>query len=306
MTRNAIRTAVWQCEPRPLDVPGNLRRLDEACAAAVSRGAQVLVTPEMFTSGYAITRAGAERLGRDAGLVEAAVAEIARQRRIAIAYGHPEPVSPGPAPDGRAYNAATLTDADGTVQGRHRKVHLYGDLDRDQFAPGPARPAAFDFDGLRAGLLICYDVEFPEAVRSLAADGARLVLVPTANMVGCEQVQDLLVRARACENGCGVVYANYCGADDVFEYNGLSLICGPRGEVLAQASGQGEELLIADVPLEPAGTYLTDRRPELYGCQPRITEPLRLPGDHDPRLRLLGDHDHVHFAANVAPRSKRR
>jgi predicted amidohydrolase len=262
--KGTLRVAAWQCEPRPLDVPGNLRRLDEACVAAAARQAQVLVTPEMFTSGYAITRAGAERLAQDAELVEAAVAEIAKQRQIAIAYGHPEPAADH-GTGGRAYNSATLMGPDGIVRGRHRKVHLYGDLDRDQFAPGPARPAAFDFDGSRAGLLICYDVEFPEAARSLAVDGARAILVPTANMVGCEQVQDILVRARACENGCGVVYANYCGADDVFEYNGLSLICGPRGEVLAQAGARGEELLVADLPLEPAGTYLADRRPGLYG-----------------------------------------
>jgi 5-aminopentanamidase len=74
----------------------------------------------------------------------------------------------------------------------------------------------------------------------------------------------VLVRARACENGCGLVYANYCGADDLFEYNGLSEICGPDGEVLAQAAGQGEELIIADLPVESAGTYLVDRRADLY------------------------------------------
>ncbi len=114
-------------------------------------------------------------------------------------------------------------------------------------------------------MLICYDVEFPEAVRSLAVDGARAVLVPTANMTGCEEVQEILVPARACENNCGVVYANYCGADDVFEYNGLSMICGPRGEVLAQADAKTEELLIADLPRESTGTYLADRRADLYG-----------------------------------------
>jgi predicted amidohydrolase len=74
----------------------------------------------------------------------------------------------------------------------------------------------------------------------------------------------VLVRARACENGCCVVYANYCGADDLFEYNGLSEICGPDGEVLAQADAQGEELIIADLPSGSAGTYLADRRAELY------------------------------------------
>jgi predicted amidohydrolase len=255
------RVAAWQCQPGSLDVPGNLRRLDDACAAAAAQQVEVLVTPEMFTSGYAITRAGVLRLAEDAGgPTEAAVAQIARRHHLAIVYGHPER-----APEGRAYNAATMIGPDGVVRGRHRKVHLYGDLDRGQFTAGGRRPAAFDFDGGRVGMLICYDVEFPEAVRSLAVDGARAVLVPTANMSGCEEVQEILVPARACENNCGVVYANYCGADDVFEYNGLSLICGPRGEVLAQADAKTEELLIADLPLESTGTYLADRRPDLYG-----------------------------------------
>ena len=72
-------------------------------------------------------------------------------------------------------------------------MHLFGDVDRALFAPNPGRPAAFDFDGARVGMLICYDVEFPEAVRRLAVDGARTVLVPTANMAGFEVVQQVLV-----------------------------------------------------------------------------------------------------------------
>jgi 5-aminopentanamidase len=273
----AIRVAAWQCRPGSFDVAGNLRRLDEACASAAAQGAEVLVTPEMFTSGYAITRAGVLRLAEDAGgPTETAVAELARRHRITIVYGHPERAGQASAREGSAregsareesaYNAATMIGPDGVVRGRHRKVHLYGDVDRAQFLPGTARPAPFDFDGTRVGMLICYDVEFPEAVRSLAVGGARAILVPTANMTDCEQVQDLLVPARACENGCGLVYANYCGSDDEFDYNGRSMICGPRGEVLAQAGAQGEELVIADLPLEPAGTYLADRRADLYGC----------------------------------------
>jgi 5-aminopentanamidase len=75
----------------------------------------------------------------------------------------------------------------------------------------------------------------------------------------------VLVRARACENGCGLVYANYCGADALFDYNGLSVICGPGGEVLAQAGPHDEELIVADLPAESAGTYLADCRADLYG-----------------------------------------
>jgi predicted amidohydrolase len=255
------RVAAWQCQPWSRDVAGNLRRLDAICASAAARRAEVLVTPEMFTSGYAITPAEAVRLAEAAGgPTEAAVAQIARRHHLAIVYGHPER-----APENRAYNAATMIGPDGVVRGRHRKVHLFGSLDRALFVANSEPPAAFDFAGSRAGMLICYDVEFPEAVRSLAVDGARAVFVPTANMTGCEEVQEILLRARACENGCSVVYANYCGADDLFAYNGLSTICGPRGELLAQADAKGEELIVADLPGESSWDYLSDRRADLYG-----------------------------------------
>jgi predicted amidohydrolase len=255
------RVAAWQCHPGPLDVAGNLRRLDEICATAAARQVEVLVTPEMFASGYGLAPGEVSHLAEDAGgPTEAAVAQIARRHRLAIVYGHAERAA-----DGGVHNAATMVGPDGVVRGRHRKVHLFGDVDRSLFVPNAEPPAAFDFDGSRVGLLICYDVEFPEAVRHLAVDGARTVLVPTANMTGYEEVQEILVRARACENGCGVVYANYCGADDLFEYNGRSVICGPGGEVLAQAGAQGEELIVADLPAESAGTYLADRRADLYG-----------------------------------------
>jgi predicted amidohydrolase len=255
------RVAAWQCRPGLRDVAGNLRRLDAICASAAERRAEVLVTPEMFTSGYGLTLDQVSRLAeKPGGPTDTAVAQIARRHGLAIVYGHPEYAA-----GERPYNAAALVGADGVVRGRHRKVHLFGDVDRALFAPNAEPPTAFDFDGSRVGLLVCYDVEFPEAVRRLAIDGARTVLVPTANMAGYEVVQQLLVPARACENGCGLVYANYCGADGLFEYNGLSLICGPGGEVLAQASAQGEELIVADLPSESAGTYLDDRRADLYG-----------------------------------------
>ena len=268
---STTRVAAWQCMPWSRDVAGNLRRLDAICASAAARRAEVLVTPEMFTSGYAITPADVLRHAEEAGgPTEAAVAQIARRHHIAIVYGHPERapgagVSEDGASEDRAYNAATMIGPDGVVRGRHRKVHLFGNLDRTLFVANNEPPAAFDFDGSRVGMLICYDVEFPEAVRSLAVDGARAVFVPTANMTGCEEVQEILLRARACENSCGVVYANYCGADDLFTYNGLSMICGPRGEVLAQADAKGEELIVADLPGEPSWNYLADRRADLYG-----------------------------------------
>src|SRR6266700_3319691 len=130
---STTRVAAWQCQPAPLDVAGNLRRLDDACASAAAGQVEVLVTPEMFTSGYGITPDEAARLAEDAGgPTAAAVARIARRHGLAIVYGHPERAA-----GERAYNAATLVGSDGAVRGRHRKVHLFGDLDRALFVANP-------------------------------------------------------------------------------------------------------------------------------------------------------------------------
>lgn len=259
-----LRVAVWQCASLPGDVAGNLARLEAACERAAAEGAHVLVTPEMFVTGYDI---GAERtraLAEPAdGPIAAAVAEITRRTGVAVAYGYPELLL-----DGAVANAAQLIDG-GRVVGAHRKAHLFGGLDTERFAPATERPAAFEFRGRRIGMLICYDVEFPEAVRSLALDGAEAVLVPTANMVPYEIVSTVLVRARAYENGVALAYANYCGTES-FEgggeqvYAGLSTVCGADGSVRALAAAEGEELLIADLTGDPQ-PYLRDRRGDLFG-----------------------------------------
>ena len=85
------RVAAWQCQPGPLDLAGNLRRLDAICAQAAAQQVKVLVTPEMFTSGYGLTPDQVLSLAEDAGgPTDAAVAQIARRHRLAIVYGHPE------------------------------------------------------------------------------------------------------------------------------------------------------------------------------------------------------------------------
>jgi predicted amidohydrolase len=253
-----LRIAAWQCPSAPADVPGNLARLAEAAQRAAAGGADVLVTPEMFVTGYDIgierTRALAEAPD---GPVFEAVAELTRCTGVAIVYGFPERL-----PDGRIANAAQLVD-DGAAVGGHRKAHLFGGLDSERFAAATAPPAALAFRGHRVGLLICYDVEFPEAVRALAAQGAEAVLVPTANMAPYELVSTVLVRARALENGVTVAYANYCGTEGAQTYAGLSTVCGPDGAVLALAAAEGERLLFADAA-GAAAPYLRDRRPDLY------------------------------------------
>lgn len=234
MRARGLRVAVWQCGSLPGDIAGNLARL---ATAAERVDADVLVTPEMFLTGYDV---GAVPGLDPAGPEFAAVAEVTRRTGVAIAYGYPEAL-----PGGGIANAAQLVDG-GTSVGRYRKAHLFGDLDATRFAPGSDFPV-FELRGRTVGMLICFDVEHPEAVRALAAAGAEVVLVPTANMAEYPTVSTALVPAHAREAGVAIAYANYSGTEGALDYAGLSTIVGPDGSALVLAAADGEALLAAEV-----------------------------------------------------------
>ncbi|WP_354586883.1 nitrilase-related carbon-nitrogen hydrolase [Janibacter sp. UYMM211] len=155
---------------------------------------------------------------------------------------------------------------------RGRRPRQGAPLRRSRRDPGrgrrpPLRPGSVD--GVPVATMVCYDVEFPEAVRAAALAGARAVLVPTANMEPYVAVNDVVVRSRAIENATPVVYANHCGSEGETRYVGASVVVGPDGAVLARGGPDGEELLVVDLPLRAANppdgaTYLADRRPEIY------------------------------------------
>ncbi|MBP1126474.1 MULTISPECIES: carbon-nitrogen hydrolase family protein [Pseudomonas] len=260
-----MRVALYQCPPLPLDVAGNLKRLHQVAQEAA--GADVLVLPEMFLSGYNIglEAAGALAEAQDGDSAQA-IAEIARNAGLAIVYGYPER-----AEDGQVYNAVQLIDAQGQRLCNYRKTHLFGDLDRSMFSAGGDDFPLVELNGWKLGLLICYDLEFPENTRRLALAGAELILVPTANMVPFDFVADVTVRARAFENQCYVAYANYCGHEGEIQYCGQSSIAAPDGQRVAQA-GLDEALIVAALDRQSilaartANHYLQDRRPELYGA----------------------------------------
>jgi len=260
-----MRIALYQGTPRPLDVPGNLERLQQQAQLAAADGARLLVCPEMFLTGYNIGLGAVQRLAEASdGPSAMAVVEIAQAHRIAIAYGYPERAG-----DGAIYNSAQLIDSHGRSLCNYRKTHLFGELDRSMFSPGTDHFPVVELDGWKLGLLICYDIEFPENARRLALDGAELILVPTANMLPYDFTCQVTVRSRAQENQCYLVYANYCGAEDEIQYCGQSSIIGPDGSVLAMA-GREECRLAADLDREcvvqgrKAFPYLTDLRQALH------------------------------------------
>jgi predicted amidohydrolase len=229
---------------------------------AVARGVRLVIFPELFLSGYN-TGAAVRSLAEPAvGPSAEAIAAIAVRTGVAVLYGYPER-------DGRrTYNSAQLIDGSGRSIANYRKTHLYGAWERRVFTPGDALVTA-TVGELKIGILICYDVEFPEAVRALALAGAGLVAVPTALVQPFDIVARTLVPARAFENQVYVAYAGLCGEEGDLGYCGLSCVIGPDGRELSRA-GRRPGLLCAEIDpgalaasrrLNP---YLTDRRPGLY------------------------------------------
>ena len=263
--RDQLTISVLQDAGHGQDKAANLHVLERAARDASAAGATLLLTPEMFLTGYAIGPAAIGQLAEPCdGPSLQIVGKIARQAGVGVVIGYPERGA-----DGRIFNAAAYVAPTGKVVANYRKSHLFGALDRDAFSAGDGEPVLFDAGPMKAGLLICYDIEFPEAARHLALRGADLLVVPTALMQPYGFIPKALVATRAYENQVFLAYANRCGQEADLTYCGESTIIGPDGLELARADA-GPALITATLDRDllarsrSLNTYLADRRPDLY------------------------------------------
>jgi predicted amidohydrolase len=171
--------------------------------------------------------------------------------KCSITYGYPETVEQD------VFNSAACVAPDGRLLANHRKqLNSPGSFEEDYFKPGDCA-TYFDFAGIKIALMICYEVEFPESVRIAAANGAQLVLVPTALVSQWAIVAEKLVPTRAFENGVWLVYANHAGHENGLDYFGGSKIVAPNGDVKADA-GTVETLISAKI--DPARVEAAQKR----------------------------------------------
>ncbi|TYR30097.1 carbon-nitrogen hydrolase family protein [Mesorhizobium microcysteis] len=237
-----MRLAALQMRAVPGDRDANLARIERAARDAAGRGASLLIAPELAVTGYGAgdaVRALAEPADGDA---------VARLRAASLDTGIAILAGFAEAADGSVWNSAVFVSGDAAPV-VYRKSHLYGDYEKSLFRPAAPSAVVIDHAGTRLGILICYDVEFPENVRRLAQAGCALVAVPTALPVSDHDafIAQSMVPVRAFENQIFVAYVNHCGADERFAYAGLSTIAAPDGGILASADREDEELLIAEI-----------------------------------------------------------
>lgn len=197
----------------------------------------LLICPELFMTGYDvgddILRFAESANGNFASRVKA----LAQNTQTAILYGYPEKYKTC------IYNSAICISAKGEVLANHRKSVLPPGFETKYFQTGSTL-TLFTLNSIKVAILICYESEFPEAVRNVSRLGAQVVLVPTAIVKKWDQVPYKIIPTRAFENGVYIVYANHCGHENKSEYLGASCIVDPMGRDLSRA-GESEQTLIA-------------------------------------------------------------
>lgn len=272
---NDLKISLLQHLPTPADIEAGVARLESAAKDAALNGSSVLLTPECGITGYDMSEEYARKFAfASDGVINQRIADIAKRHSLAILYGFMET-------DGsQRFNSVQLIDENGQTALHYRKTHLWGDLDKQLFSAGDQFAPVVSIKGWQLGVLICYDVEFPETVRALALAGAQLVLVPTALMQPFRFVADHMICVRAAESQVYLAYANLVGSERNTVYEGCSTIAGPQGNVIARAPSDKGALLHATLDASAINDirrtlpYQGDRRPELYSSiiDPVITQ----------------------------------
>lgn len=274
-----VRVAVAQIDPILGEKSANLSVISRCIDDVAQQGTQLVVFPECAVSGYVYGSLDealkvAEPIP---GLAASQIAEMTAQRGIYAVVGMLERV------EDRCYNAAVLSGPNG-IEAIYRKTHTLC-LGVDRFTtPGDIPFQVHQLPFARVGILICYDLRFPEPARMLFLDSAQIIALPT-NWPQSSTIQpDVFTRSRAAENRVFLLAADRVGAERGATFLGRSQIVSPEGAVLAEASQDRAQILIQDIdpaeadrkhvvvqPGEHEMDCLADRRPDLY----RASAPVR-------------------------------
>jgi N-carbamoylputrescine amidase len=277
---DAVRVALIQAKATE-DAEENLRRTLVRIAEAARKGAKVVCLQELFRTTYFCQR---EEIGRFdlaepiPGPTTRALAAAAKKNKVVVVGSVFEKRAAG-----LHHNTAVVFDADGREAGLYRKMHIPHDprfYEKYYFAPGDTGFRAFDTAAGRIGVLVCWDQWFPEGARLTALEGAWILFYPTAigTWVG-ERGQEArhreawttIQRSHAIANGVYVAAVNRVGREEDLVFWGSSFVSDPFGHVVAKASADREEVLLADCsPREMDDTrrnwpFLRDRRVDAYG-----------------------------------------
>jgi omega-amidase len=240
----------------------NINRARRLVAEAKQQGAELVLLPELWTTGYDLERAAELAIGL-ANNSDNEIAKLALEFDVYLCGSVLEKS------DGKFFNAFTIYSPFGELLAVYRKLHLFAPLREPTFLSAGDAPVTIELPWGKTSLAVCYDLRFPELFRSYALDGTRLMLVCAEWPHPRLEHWRTLLRARAIENQAYVVACNAVGRANDTVFFGHSMIINPWGEVLAEA-GEAETILSGALSLDEVDRIraqfpvLSDRREELF------------------------------------------
>lgn len=267
-----VNIGIIQFESELGEVEANVEKAVSLIEDAAKKGANIVCLPELFSTGYNLNilkEKSAELSIEYYDYTMEKMAKAAKENNVYLLASFGE-IREMP---GIVYNSTILFDDNGDKVGSFAKSHLWA-LDRLYFKEGSNYPV-FDTKYGKIGIVICYDVGFPESVRNLCLNGAEIVFIPSAWRIQDEDMWDLNIPQRALENILFTVGVNRVGIEDDLHLFGKSKVCNPRGKVISELPIDKEVVEVVSIDLNDINkfrteiSYLRDRKPQIYG---KLTE----------------------------------
>lgn len=242
----------------------NFERAKQLIRAAAQEGPDVIVLPETWNTGFFPRENLPALCDTDCARVKQELGTLAAELHVNLVAG-----SVSNRREGRVYNTACVFDRTGSCVAQYDKTHLFTPMGEHEFYTPGDHVCRFRLDDVECGLIICYDIRFPELTRSLSLSGAQMLFVVSQWPQARVEHLSTLVRARAIENQMFAVCCNSCAAAGETKYAGASAVVDPWGKTLAQAA-EHEEIITAACDMAVVGdirqsiNVFRDRRPELY------------------------------------------
>jgi omega-amidase len=226
-----ITAGLIQFDVKTGDIDANLTSVINGIHRLVEKGAQIALLPELWSAGFDSPSMTKEQAKQTPRIIKT-LSQLAIKHRVVIAGSLPEIF------EDRLFNTMVVIDQDGTIAGQYRKVHLFSFIGEDKVFSAGKQAIVCNTSCGPIGLMCCYDLRFPELCRSLALQGARMVIISAQWPTSRVHHWDTLLQARAIENQIFIAASNRVGKDGDLTFNGHSQIISPDGIVLAKISDQ--------------------------------------------------------------------
>jgi len=266
--KEKIKIALAQISCKQGNKTENIKKIESQVTKAKQQGAELVIFPELSLTGYTMRDQIYELAETIPGHSTTALEKSAKKTGAYIVFGMPELSEKTQA---TVYNAAVLVGPDGFI-GKYRKIYLPTHSvfeEKRYFRPG-YQTAVFETELGKIGLIICYDIFFPEVSRLTRLQGAQLIVCISASPATRRTFFETLTAARAIENTAFLAYVNLVGIEDGLQFWGGSRLVGPNGKTLVQAKYDEEDLVVGEISyadIRPTETFvpiLKDLRPELF------------------------------------------